>query len=324
MPGRSLQWRLHEASRRTLAFLARDQTPRGEFPTYASRHEDFTPRRRLPTCVYPTTFVLHTLARTRPTPAVRRMIHGGVRFLRSQQEAGGVWHYLGRGEQPYPCDLDDTSCAVAALAHLGIAPPRSFLSLLDTQQVAEGGPHATWIGVDDRSYPHLVGEVDSLVNANILHCVGRLGRSLPGTAAYLAEIVETGDYRRDNRYSLSPHFLIYAIARATAISRAPNLLAQRSRLVDHITDGMPPRRQRSAVELAFLAAALLYSEATPQHVIPYAEALLETQRDDGSWPIAAVNWGLLDERDSSPAMIAALALEVFGGLGGRTSKPRGG
>src|SRR5262245_5269027 len=177
-----------------LRFLQHDQRPSGEFPTITSPHLDMTASIDCPMVIYVTTFVVHVLAspyfaRRSSAPQVQAMLERAGAFLLSEQCESGAWGFEGRSTIRIPYDLDDTSCAVAALLELGHPRSPAFYRLLWQNEVAPGGPYYTWIGMNQGEDSAFAREVDALVNANILFCGGLLGLSLPAVAAYLRAII---------------------------------------------------------------------------------------------------------------------------------------
>ena len=301
-----------DSIRRGLEALLLQQRHSGEFPTFTAPTDDLQDCVPLARCSYTTTFVIHTLELFPGLRSVRRACRMAAAYLLSQREDDGSWHYLGRGASLYPCDVDDTSCALASLFRLGYPPEASSLRLLRRNLAGPGGPHYTWIEGPRGLNPPLRGEVDSLVNANVLFCAGILGARLPCTAQYLAELIRREDYKTGNRYTLEPHFLIYALARAYEAGGAPELGPVLGRLVAYVLDKLPPPAEEPvALRVAFLAAALLAVDARRELVRPYIERLLQLQCPEGGWPAWAVNWGILANRDGSPAMTTAIALQAL-------------
>jgi hypothetical protein len=300
------------AIRRGLAHLDRTQRPSGEFATFTGARLDLAGAERYLKSVYVTTFVIHALAQLPPEPQIAPIQRRAADFIAGEREEDGAWNYEGRGEWRVPCDLDDTSCAMAALATLGQRPALSFYTLLWQNEAAPGGPYYTWVGVHDRADFAYARQIDALVNANTLFCCGLLGLPLPGAAAYLEQVVRDDAYF-ESAYAVSPHFLIYAISRAYADGKvgalAPALPALQRYLLTRLP---PPEAESSAFNLACLAAGLLNLGADRGIVAPYLDALLDAQQDEGGWPAWAAYAGFAPNYDGAPALTTALALEALG------------
>lgn len=302
--------RLDSAIRGGLAYLRASQLPNGEWATLTSPHLDLRDGTAYPTSVYSTTFVLHTLASLAPSARPADLIAQAALFLRAEQDSTGLWNYEGRaGQRLYP-DLDDTSCAVAALRLAGQQPDFAFFAHLWRCEAAVGGPYYTWVGLNDHPTAPGAREVDPLVNANIVFCCGCLGIEVPGAAAYLRERISAGDYSA--KYCVSPHFLLYAISRAYADGRVAGLEASMPALQSYILRELPPpAAEPSVFNLACLAAALLNSRAPGAIAAPYLAVLVDRQAADGSWPAWAAYLGFHGCYDGGPALTTAISLDAL-------------
>jgi hypothetical protein len=236
-------------------------------------------------------------------------------FLAQQQEDNGAWHYDGRGsEHQIPLDLDDTSCAVAALLILGQRPALSFYNLLWQNEVVPGGPYYTWLGTNAPANDTIwAREIDPLVNANILFCSSRLNLSLPGTINYLQEIIQKEAYQTQSGYCVSPHFPIYALSRAYADGQVEALASTMPTMQDYILKKLPvPQAEPASSNLVCLAVSLLNLQSPLPVVEPYLAAVLANQKADGHWPAWGVYLSYNHYYDGAPALTTALALEALG------------
>ncbi len=212
-----------------------------------------------------------------------------------------------------PPDLDDTSCAIAALAELNQRPELSFYALLWQSESAPGGPYYTWLGINERDDDPRARQVDALVNANIVYCCGLLNLSLPSTVYYLEQVIRAEAYDSESAYTVSPHLLIYALSRAYADGKVTMLDAVMSVMQDYILSKLPPPHiEISAFNLACLTVSLINMHVPAILVRPYLVPLLASQQSDGSWPAWAAYAGFSPNYDGSPALTTALALEALG------------
>lgn len=294
-------------------YLQQLQRPSGEFPTYFSPHLDMSGSTPYKKSIYMTTFVMHALAHLPPSPMIKEMRQRAADFLKQEQEESGAWNYEGRGDWRVPADLDDTSCAVAALAELDQRPELSFYALLWQNESAPGGPYYTWLGINEREDDPRACEVDPLVNANIVYCCGLLNLSLPNTVYYLEQVIHAEAYDSESTYNFTPHLLIYALSRAYADGNVTTLEAAMSVMQDYILSKLPaPHIETSAFHLACLTVSLINISVPSVMVRPYLVPLLTMQRPDGSWPAWATYVGFAPDYDGSPALTTALALEALG------------
>ncbi len=301
------------AIQKGLAYLHRLQRPSGEFPTYTSPHINLSNAKLYKKSVYVTTFVVHALNFLPPHSLIPLLQNRAKQFLAQEQEKNGAWNYEGRGNHRVPCDLDDASCAVAALFQLGQAPDFSFYALLWQNEAAPGGPYYTWIDINDRTDDPRARQVDALVNANILFCAGLLKLELPGASAYLQALIRRNEYRAASLYGVSAHFLVYLISRAYADGNVAGLSPAMPALQDYILQKLPAQPDKlPAFELACLAAGLLNLEADPRLIEACLSPLLKAQQATGKWPAWGAYAGFHPNYDGSPALTTALALEALG------------
>lgn len=308
---------IDQAIEKGVRYLHQTQRPSGEFVTYTSPNLDLSEGVPYPKSVYMTTFVMHSLAtlpaNTSITSLIKDIQGRGAAFLEQEQEDNGAWNYEGRGEPRVPPDLDDTSCAMAALAELDRQPELSFYALLWQNESAPSGPYYTWLGINDRDDDPRARQVDALVNANILFCCGLLNLSLPGTVYYLEQVVRAEAYQSESVYTTSPHFLFYALSRAYADGQVAALDPAMSILEDYILSKVPPPHPDMPIfKIACLAATLLNLRIPSILIRPYLVPLLTTQYTDGSWPGWGAYAGFAPNSDGSPALTTALAIEALG------------
>jgi hypothetical protein len=293
-----------------IGWLQANQRPSGELPTLSARRRDMADARPYPCCVYTSTFVIHALGRFAELPAAAAVRAAAGGFLRAEANPDGSWSYEGRATRRVPPDMDDTACATAALLALGERPGLGFYQLLWENEAAPGGPYYTWLGVNGPGGHMLAGQVDALVQANLLLCAGMAQLELPGAAAHLCAAVAGGRLAEASDYCLTPHLLIYAIARAYADGPVPSLAPAAPALLA----AARAEQADTPFELACLAAALLALGA-PEPARPHLAALLGAQRPDGSWPAAAAYSGYPPHFDGSPAFTTAIALDALARAG---------
>lgn len=297
---------LQAAASRAIAALAAMQRPGGEIPTYEARSPSMADARPYPASVYTTSFVVPPLHRLRALPGAAPILAAAGAHLRAERNPDGSWSYEGRATTRLPPDLDDSACAAAALALLGAAPDLRLFRLLWENEAAPGGPYYTWVGVN-RDAHLLARQIDALVNANLLFCAA-LGRiELPGTAAYLRDLIARPDLSTASDYCLSPHLLVYALARAAADGPAHALAPALPALAGHA------RRLETATpfQLACATAALL-ALGDAVAAAPLLRALLAVQQPDGAWPIGLAYTGYPPTFAGAPGLTTAIALDALG------------
>lgn len=162
---------------------------------------------------------LHAL-KANHEPKLKNLIDDACDFLLKEKSPGWTWNYWKRNSvqaksKPYPDDLDDTSCALAALTLYrkekvegkGIS---AFARILIQQEQKVGGPYETWIIPSGES--DAWKDIDPAVNANIAYVLGLHGASLPSLSKMASDALTESRYQ--SKYYHSPLSVNYFIARS--------------------------------------------------------------------------------------------------------------
>jgi hypothetical protein len=118
-------------------------------------------------------------------------------------------------DKPYPDDLDDTFCALAALSDWnpsiinGEALARVVDILTQTEQ-KPGGPYKTWLVSSDAA--EAWQDIDTAVNANIAYFLSKQKVSVPGLNEFLGQKIFQRDYKSPYYPSVYP--VIYFLSRS--------------------------------------------------------------------------------------------------------------
>jgi hypothetical protein len=298
--------KLQAAAAAAVAALGAMQRPCGEIPTYEARSPSMAAAKPYRSSVYTTSFAIHALQRVAGLSGAAAIMAAAGEHLHAERNPDGSWSYEGRATRRVPPDLDDSACAAAALALLGVAPDLRLFRLLWENEAAPGGPYYTWVGVNQGTHL-LARQLDALVNANLLFCAAMARIELPGAAAYLCDLITRPDLTPASDYCLSPHLLVYALARAALDGPAPSLSPVLPALATHA------RRLTTATpfELACATATLL-ALGEQKYAAPLLEALLVAQQPDGAWPIALAYTGYPPNFAGAPGLTTAIALDAIG------------
>lgn len=167
-----------------------------------------------------TSFILSCLLSVSPRSArLQKTIHQSADFLLREKSDTWTWNYWSKTtpeykSMPYPDDLDDTSCVLAALHQYNPTlidgkALAHIITVLTTLESQEGGPYRTWVVP-----PHaeeVWKDVDLAVNCNIAYFLSFFDITLPHIVSMVEEAIQTNTYT--SRYYPSAHALFYFIAR---------------------------------------------------------------------------------------------------------------
>lgn len=286
---------------RALAFLESVQRPSGELPVRASNDPTLADGGVADPSVFPTALAAHCLSFCAEAEPIRRR---ALAFLAAERDCNGLWRHWTR-EHPHcaqlPPDLDDTSCASAAIADPAVLGGNREIMLCNRRR---DGLFLTWILPRLRpgcaahrraTWPQLrhlatlflffrrtsarPGDVDAVVNANALFHLGEFeGRR--AVVGFLLDVLRRGAEDRCDKWYENPFAVRYFLSRALAgEAEAADLIARRSA-------SAPPA---GAFETALALCASLNGGIRPAGA--QVERLLALQDPDGSWPRAALYHG---------------------------------
>lgn len=194
---------IKSAINKGLKFLSKNQKKDGSFMCLVSTNfDDYRASKSVPAIV-PTNIVLSSLIRLSGKSQMANNIKKkAADFLFSERSEYWAYNYWFRkskwfSKEPYPDDLDDTFCALAALYEY---KPEAFdgeamakiATMLTSAEAEEGGPYDMWLvppsGRDKWN------DIDLVVNSNIAYFLYLQGISLPKVNAFIEKSIETADY----------------------------------------------------------------------------------------------------------------------------------
>lgn len=265
---------------KAVGFLCDAQLGWGEFPVFGITAEGESSYTK---CVFATTFVLHALSFVENTPQIQQVKEKATRFLLYEREDSTLWRYYGKNSALSP-DLDDTACALAALAknNTPIRPELcdQFLNYRDPST----GLFRTWVDIP----PISENDIDSIVNANILFLYGILGKSwkIPEVVSYLVKEADILHTQSSQVWYHSPQLFSYAVSRAFNDGNVKELIPARSVLIEHLTFSQNDIGcWCNPLETAYAISTLLNFSYDGDAINPAVKFLLDTQDpNEGSWP----------------------------------------
>jgi hypothetical protein len=262
-----------------IAFLERSQLPSGELPVLASGKPDPS--------IFPTALAAQCLASAPGAAGIRAR---ALDFLLAEMDGRGLWKHWPRAhpqQAQLPPDLDDTSCASAALLAAGRTFPDNRALLLGNRD--RRGLFRTWkLTLAQLRHPLTTYafftrtsakpfDVDAVVNANVLFYLGRRPETEPAIA-HLLDVLRAGSETTCDKWYERPFAVWYFFSRALR-----DIAAEAGEIITKRIEAAIPE---SALDRALAACALLDWRRVPD-VAP----LLDAQLPSGAWPAAGLYHG---------------------------------
>jgi hypothetical protein len=261
-----------------LAYLRMAQQPDGSFNGFASpSRQPFSQRRRQET-IFPTILIADCLQAVTGTDDICRP---AVAYLEQQVSKQGSWNYwdtqsASRLQEPYPDDLDDTACALAAItradpAWIDGARLGQFARLLVASEQQPGGPYNTWL-IDTKQAPQWQ-QVDVAVNANVAYALSLHDVQLQQLIIFIERAIAINDYT--SSYYVGELPVLYFISRW-----------YKGKLLAILRQKLMSLTPTNALEQALLLSAACHLQVSHAQLQGMAQ-VLESQLRGDHWPAAA-------------------------------------
>lgn len=230
---------LEQAIEQGIDFLHAMQLPSGTFRIFVSTHPLLEENCVPDYSTFQTAQIGYCLDFTKSEKA-NEILRKVVRFLINEMQAGGVWRYSCSPNPDYlPPDVDDTSCISFLLKRHGISVPENTGVMLGNRD--SRGLFYTWVLPRLRWTTHISywrvalrqvlklrqlryffsmtecrpGDVDAVVNANVLQYVGERPETRP-LIRYLIRIIEQQAEETCDKYYGSRFNFYYYLSRIHA------------------------------------------------------------------------------------------------------------
>ncbi|HST31079.1 MAG TPA: prenyltransferase/squalene oxidase repeat-containing protein [Chthoniobacterales bacterium] len=295
-----------------LDFVASSQTPTGGFITDCW-HVD-APEQKTPVdAVFTASQVLYSLSFCQDSASARGTEERAAKYLATQQEPPGVWHYYGTGTPlKISPDVDDTSVAWAALQRLETPVPPSALDAVRASRDKDGlfttwiGPAAGWINIDSR-------DVDTVVNMNALLLFGLAHENMDAICKYVIAQIDNDNFRRGTVYYRSPLMFAHAFSRAYREGNVKCLEPGIGKLRDTVLSMQNPDGSwGNDLETAFGALTLLNLNYRGDELDRAIKILVTRQSSDGGWELAPAYRGAVQPLNyGARALTTAVVIEAL-------------
>lgn len=304
---------------RGIAFLAHEQQSNGSFSCLvSSRLDDYEEVATVPAIV-PTNIVLSSLIQVEEGDIVHEIKRRAAEFLLREKNEYWSFNYWFRQsewyvKEPYPDDLDDTFCALAALYAYDASlfdgeAIAKIATMLTSAEKQEGGPYDMWLVPPEGRTKW--NDTDVVVNSNIAYFLSLQGIQLPNVTRFIETAIE------ERRYEFPYNTIypgIYFISRFYTGEK-------KSQMIDLlISTQEPDGKWENPLRTALAMTALLntskdrYRDAVERGMI----YLLHSQVSDGSWPVASFYYQMKTPEKTlfagSVSTTTALCLEALQGF----------
>ena len=296
--------------------IERLQEDDGSFLLYSSTDLTHPRAARRAHTPFLTALILTSLRPVVGVTAATPLIQKGCALLRGQFSEHGSVNYWLRGaaevaEVPYPDDLDDTFCALAALtawepAYVTGEVMAHMVRLLTTLEVREGGPYRTWLVPPESD--EVWRDVDVVVNANVGYFLKQHEVTLEGVDQLIDTTIAGGDFH--SPYYAPTYPVLYFLSRYVAREGSEGLRDAILALRDVSGEWGNP------LHTALMISSLLQLGVSPAELAESVSWLVAQITEEGWRPYAFITDVAEGEKRSemtfvgSPALTAAFCAEA--------------
>lgn len=272
---------ISQALRVATVYVRAEQQADGSFKGVASADKHSARFTRSQPTIFPTILALDCLS---AVPAAKDIQRRSAQYVQSQVSRQGAWNYWDRQsaavlQEPYPDDLDDTACALAALAKFEPALVSAtslgqFARLLIAAEHSTGGPYNTWL--TNYTIAPQWKQSDLAVNANIGYSLHLQGVKTKSLMNYIDSNISGNDFI--SAYYVGEVPVLYFLARWYQGAELATLRAKIDSLL---------HAQLNTLEQALLLAAASNMGVDPLKTKHLVDSLLGAAHE-GHWQAEAL------------------------------------
>lgn len=228
---------------------------------------------------------------------IKKMVRAGSDFLLNERSPQWSWNYWQRESNeyltmPYPDDLDDTMCALAAIhmhrpEEIGGEALGHAVQLLTSAEKHPGGPYFTWLYRSPANEKTAWDDVDPVVNANIAFFLKHHENiTLPNIISLLEKTVVKiiGKSSPKQKASLSKYYHL-PVSILYFISKASPELGQTSDKIDRdtLTSYLTETEWKNPLESALALSACIHFGITGKKIDSLAAHIVNSAHHINSW-----------------------------------------
>jgi hypothetical protein len=204
---------------RGIRSLAGLQQKDGSFLSYSSDNPQIFQTTKAYQTTFLNSFILMLLCQLSTTKEIDSLKKNVANFLLSQKSSDWSWNYWARNSHesktsPYPDDLDDTFCALAAIFHydkkiISGEVLAKVVSILSATEKKEGGPYQTWLV--SKKAGTAWKDIDLAVNSNVAYFLSLQNITLPNLQLFFENKIKKREF--GSRYYPSVYTQLYFLSR---------------------------------------------------------------------------------------------------------------
>lgn len=270
-------------------FLKRRQYAFGAWESYASPKPDLSEHYLL-TDLFTTAYITREIAEAvqdSHDPNHLVLFQNACNFLATERRDNGLWRFYKRGElRLLPTDFDTSSCTASALiaANYDI-DLSSVYELLEAHRHPDGGywvyamppvaPKKNWIyPIPKNCYPEYT------VNTHIFVFLVMYQKDYQYALDFLLDALRNKTYETRQLFYDLPLVFLYNLVRGVAMT--PEWDTLRPELLTHTLRHVEPIMPNT-LQNAWVLDLLCTFGLPEKQVAPYAQAILQSQTEDGAW-----------------------------------------
>ncbi|MFZ5365158.1 MAG: hypothetical protein ACOZBH_03100 [Patescibacteria group bacterium] len=210
---------IHNSIKNGIEYLKNEQNSDGSFFGFSTADADDFTRAKTYQPIFTSALILSALNELDENSTLKAVKSGLAEFLCKNKSDHWSFNYWARDSKearllPYPDDLDDTFCALAALQKydpeiIDGQALAMIVALLTAVESKEGGPYRTWLvpATEDRVWQ----DIDLAVNSNVAYFLSLNDVELPNIVIMAEDSIDQKKFT--SPYYPTPWPIIYFISR---------------------------------------------------------------------------------------------------------------
>ncbi len=317
---------LHSAIDKGLKFLAKEQEKDGSFMCLVSTKLDDYSKAKIVPAIVPTNIVLSSLIKIKGKLS-ENIKKKTAKFLLSERGEYWSYNYWFRKSdwfkiEPYPDDVDDTFCALAALYEykpdlFNGETMAKIVTMLTSAEKHEGGPYDMWLVPEEGRKTW--NDTDLVVNSNVGYFLSLQDVSLPNLNAFIEKKIDDYGYEFPYNKIYPGIYFISRFYKGEISKEMVTLLLEKQE-----ADGKWENPLRTALAISSLInlSGHKYIAALERGIQYLMKSQVKTKNQHGSWGAASFYFQMRTKAKTlyagSSSTTTALCLEALNKFDAKT------